>query len=145
LDYFHKDFFIKLWIQTWYHWGDIVFTNGFHILLKKTLYEKLVENWFINWYKTYKVINTVKWWPEYIWIVVTEDWWIINEKDIITFRDEPRWKMPMDFIWYKWIEKWNDIFWLENVSWTYITEKLYNFLQENADVWNVEFKKIECR
>jgi hypothetical protein len=51
---------------------------------------------------------------------------------------------PDNFIWIKWMEKWNDLFLVRWVWWTYISEKLYNFLQENADVGNVEFKQIEC-
>jgi hypothetical protein len=142
-DLLEKDYIYDLNIQTWKYWWDILFTSWFETLIKKSLYDKMVENWFVNWYKTFKVINTVNWWPEYVGIVVIEDWWKVDEK-YITYVEETWWKSPIDFKWYNWIEKWNDIFGLVNIPWKFISEKLHNFLQENADIWNVEFKQIEC-
>lgn len=142
-DYFHKDYYMKIKIMTWYYWWDFLFI-WIDVLLKKSLYEKLVSNWFINWYKTYKVINTEKWWPEYVWIVIVEESLKIPEENL-KYVERSWWLSAEDFIWIVWMEKWNDFFLVRWVWWTYITEKLYNFLQENADVWNVEFKKIECR
>jgi hypothetical protein len=141
-DYFHPEYFMEIDILSWKYWGDFLFI-WINFLIKKSLYDQIIENWFINWYKTFKVINTVNWWPEYVGIVVIEDWWKVDEK-YITYVEETWWKSPIDFKWYNWIEKWNDIFGLENIPWKFISEKLYNFLQENADVGNVEFKQIEC-
>jgi hypothetical protein len=141
-DYFHPEYFMEIDILSWKYWGDFLFI-WINFLIKKSLYDKMVENWFVNWYKTFKVINTVKWWPEYVGIVVQSES-IRIPKENIKYIERPWWLSPNNFIWIKWMENWNDLFLVRWVWWTYISEKLYNFLQENADVWNVEFKQIEC-
>lgn len=141
-DYFHHDYYMKIWLQTWKYWWDILFI-WIDFLIKKDLHEKLVKNWFIRWYKTYKVINTEKWWPEYVGLFVDWEWWKASE-EYIEYKKMSFWDVVTNFKWYDGINNWNDFFWIENIPWKFISEKLYNFLQQNADVWNVEFKKIEC-